>query len=201
MSSHGASDAQLSSIRRAAQEAVDSGDVPALARTLVDEGTMRRRSPRCRLRQRLFEPLGMRDTDFWIPPAKRGRMAQSYSSPAQSEFARVDIGAFVGAGPPEYASGGQGLVSTADDYLAFARMLVQGGRAARAAAVVGCRDRAGARVRPRHGADQRVGRRVRRLVAGGSRQRLGCAVAPGVSAGTSGAGQAAFAAGSGRARN
>ena len=78
-------------------------------------------------RERLFEPLGMNDTDFWIPAAKRDRMAQGYSSPAPREFNRATPPSFVGAGTPAYTSGGQGLVSTADDYLAFARMLLQGG--------------------------------------------------------------------------
>jgi CubicO group peptidase (beta-lactamase class C family) len=78
-------------------------------------------------RERLFEPLGMHDTDFWIPPAKRDRMALSYSSPAPREFNRATPPSFVGASPPTYTSGGQGLVSTVDDYLAFARMLLEGG--------------------------------------------------------------------------
>jgi CubicO group peptidase (beta-lactamase class C family) len=79
------------------------------------------------LRERLLEPLKMIDTDFWIPPAKRDRMAQSYSSRAPGEFNRIDIASFVGASARAYTSGGQGLVSTIDDYLTFARMLLRGG--------------------------------------------------------------------------
>jgi CubicO group peptidase (beta-lactamase class C family) len=79
------------------------------------------------LRQRVFEPLGMADTDFWIPPAKRTRMAQIYSSPAPGRFAAAGIAHFTADEPAAYTSGGQGLVSTADDYLAFARMLLGGG--------------------------------------------------------------------------
>ena len=81
------------------------------------------------MRSRLFEPLGMRDSDFWIPPEKRGRMATVYSSAAPGIFTPVTIGSWLGSGPPAYTSGGQGLISTADDYLAFARMLVRRGEA------------------------------------------------------------------------
>ena len=77
----------------------------------------------------LFGPLGMDDTDFWIPPEKRGRAAVIYSSPAIGRFDPISIDGFVGAAPPAYTSGGQGLVSTADDYLTFARMLLGGGEA------------------------------------------------------------------------
>jgi CubicO group peptidase (beta-lactamase class C family) len=79
------------------------------------------------LKQRVFEPLGMSDTDFWIPPAKRSRMAQNYSSPALSLFARAGIAQFTTDEAAAFASGGQGLVSTADDYLTFANMLLNGG--------------------------------------------------------------------------
>jgi CubicO group peptidase (beta-lactamase class C family) len=82
---------------------------------------------RSALKQRVFEPLGMIDTDFWIPPAKRSRMAQNYSSPAPGQFARAGIAQFTADEAAAYTSGGQGLVSTADDYLTFARMLLNGG--------------------------------------------------------------------------
>jgi CubicO group peptidase (beta-lactamase class C family) len=75
------------------------------------------------LREALFAPLGMEDTDFWIPPAKRERAAQLCYSPAVGEFTAVANPFFVDA-PPSYVSGGQGLVSTATDYLRFARMLL-----------------------------------------------------------------------------
>lgn len=79
------------------------------------------------MRESLLAPLGMEDTSFWIPPDKRQRAAQAYFSPALNEFTRLDIPAFVGAAPQSFASGGQGLVSTAADYLRFARMLLGGG--------------------------------------------------------------------------
>ncbi len=75
-------------------------------------------------KQRVFEPLGMADTDFWIPPAKRPRMAQIYSFAGPGRFTRTAIEQFIADEPPSYTSGGQGLLSTADDYLTFARMLL-----------------------------------------------------------------------------
>jgi CubicO group peptidase (beta-lactamase class C family) len=76
------------------------------------------------LRERLTGPLGMHDTDFWIPPDKRDRAAVIYQSPAAGSFIPTVVGAFVGPQPQAFASGGQGLVSTANDYLIFARLLL-----------------------------------------------------------------------------
>ena len=81
------------------------------------------------MREQLLGPLGMADTDFWIPPATRRRAGVIYSSPAPGKFTVVTIPSFVGPVPPAYTSGGQGLVSTAGDYLTFARMLLGGGKA------------------------------------------------------------------------
>ncbi len=78
------------------------------------------------LRTRLFEPLGMTDTDFYIPPEKRGRAATVYrldeaaSVLAPVAFRRYDA-------PPAFCGGGGGLISTAEDYLKFARLLLNGG--------------------------------------------------------------------------
>jgi CubicO group peptidase (beta-lactamase class C family) len=83
------------------------------------------------LRGELFEPLGMADSGFWVPPEKRGRLVVNTSSPGPGEFIASPITALTAPEPPAYASGGQGLVSTAEDYLAFARMLVRGGAADR----------------------------------------------------------------------
>ena len=82
---------------------------------------------RAAMQQLLFDPLGMVDTDFWIPPEKRDRAAVLYRSPAPGNFLAVDLPGFMDQAPPSFCAGGQGLVSTADDYLAFARMLLQGG--------------------------------------------------------------------------
>ena len=76
--------------------------------------------------KRIFQPLGMADTDFFVPPAKRDRAAVVYRQAEESgalepvAFARHD-------GPPVFCGGGGGLISTADDYLKFARMLLNGG--------------------------------------------------------------------------
>lgn len=74
-------------------------------------------------------PLAMADTDFWIPPAKRVRTADVYSYAGPGAFSLTTLKGFVGPAPPTYTSGGQGLVLTVDDYLAFARMLLGGGGA------------------------------------------------------------------------
>ena len=79
------------------------------------------------MRRELFEPLGMADTGFWVAPAKRGRLVAGAMSTSLGEFMPTPIAWLSVPEPPAYASGGQGLVSTADDFLAFARMLVRGG--------------------------------------------------------------------------
>ena len=79
------------------------------------------------MRRELFEPLGMADSGFWIPPDKRDRFVANTMSTAMGEFTATPISSFTSPQPGAYASGGQGLVSTADDYLALARMLVRGG--------------------------------------------------------------------------
>ncbi len=82
------------------------------------------------LRQLLFDPLGMKDTGFHVPAEKRERLPPSWQRDVASNALVLHDaadGAF--AAPPAFASGGGGLVSTADDYLAFARLLLGGGRA------------------------------------------------------------------------
>lgn len=78
------------------------------------------------LMERLFGPLGMRDTDFYVPPAKRDRAATVYrQNPETGALAPL---AFVQHDtPPAFCGGGGGLISTADDYLRFARMLMNKG--------------------------------------------------------------------------
>ena len=82
---------------------------------------------RAAMQQLLFEPLGMADTDFWVPPEKRDRAAVLYRSTAPGNFQALDLPGFMDHVPPSFCAGGQGLISTADDYLAFARMLLKGG--------------------------------------------------------------------------
>jgi CubicO group peptidase (beta-lactamase class C family) len=73
--------------------------------------------------ERILAPLAMTDTDFYIPPAKRDREAVVYRLDEESgrlepvPFRQYDA-------PPAFCGGGGGLVSTADDYLRFARMLL-----------------------------------------------------------------------------
>jgi CubicO group peptidase (beta-lactamase class C family) len=69
----------------------------------------------------------MPDTDFWIAPAKRPRAARPCFSAQPGQFTPTHISALASAAPSAYASGGQGLLSTAGDYLRFARMLMNDG--------------------------------------------------------------------------
>ncbi len=73
--------------------------------------------------QRIFKPLGMIDTSFNLPPEKMARMAQSGTDPttgrAQPLTDVSKIRLFLG--------GGEGLLSTAPDYMKFALMLANGG--------------------------------------------------------------------------
>lgn len=78
------------------------------------------------LDERIFGPLGMRDTGFAIPPEKRDRVAAMYQfDEARDELVRLDLPVL--HKPLAFSAGGVGLFSTADDYLRFARMLLHGG--------------------------------------------------------------------------
>lgn len=82
------------------------------------------------MRQRLFEPLGMKDTGFTVPPEKRRRRAVMYGFDADGRLQRrPSTEAFLEERPAEirFESGGAGLWSTLDDYLAFARLFVEDG--------------------------------------------------------------------------
>jgi len=80
------------------------------------------------LRTSIFEPLGMVDTDFYVHAGRESRLAACYAAnpaggmvlldnPEKSQYLQ----------PPTMLSGGGGLVSTAQDYLSFCRMLLNGG--------------------------------------------------------------------------
>jgi CubicO group peptidase (beta-lactamase class C family) len=77
------------------------------------------------LAERIFDPLGMTDTGFDVPPDRIGRLATSYvvdpASGAAIVYDEPEDGQW--SRPPAFPSGGGGLVSTVDDYLAFADML------------------------------------------------------------------------------
>ncbi|UYQ65646.1 serine hydrolase domain-containing protein [Streptomyces peucetius] len=81
------------------------------------------------LAERLFEPLGMTDTAFHVPRAKLDRFTSYYvPGPAGTpELADAPDGQW--STPPAFPSGAGGLVSTVDDYHAFARMLLAEGTA------------------------------------------------------------------------
>jgi CubicO group peptidase (beta-lactamase class C family) len=81
-------------------------------------------------RERIFEPLGMKDTAFSVPEAKIDRLATSYQLDATTGKLVVFDEARGGrwARPPVFEAGGGGLVSTVDDYLAFSRMMLNKGK-------------------------------------------------------------------------
>ena len=77
------------------------------------------------LKERIFDPLGMKDTGFWIKPEDEQRTATMYQqrggdglapNPSREYFTK-----------PAFFSGGGGLVSTAMDYTRFAEMMLNGG--------------------------------------------------------------------------
>ena len=82
------------------------------------------------LKERIFGPLGMKDTGFSVSKKQLGRLTSCYSvnaetgalelydEPADSNWAK----------PPVFPAGGGGMVSTVDDYLAFGQMMLNGGR-------------------------------------------------------------------------
>lgn len=81
------------------------------------------------LRERIFEPLGMKDTGFSVPQGQSHRLPTSYGINFDTgEPAIYDPPDGQWSRPPAFPSGGGGLVSTADDYLAFGRMLLNGGK-------------------------------------------------------------------------
>jgi CubicO group peptidase (beta-lactamase class C family) len=82
------------------------------------------------LRERIFEPLGMKDAGFSVPATTIGRLVPAYSrnpttgaldlfdEPVNGQWSR----------PPSFPSGSGGLVCTSDDYLAFGQMMLNKGR-------------------------------------------------------------------------
>lgn len=78
------------------------------------------------LAERIFGPLGMVDTGFFVSPAQRERAATMYRLDENAEL-RDDAMGPIPVKEPRFCQGGASLVSTADDYLRFARMLLGGG--------------------------------------------------------------------------
>jgi CubicO group peptidase (beta-lactamase class C family) len=80
------------------------------------------------LRERVFEPLGMADTGFWVPAAKRDRFTTFYAPGAQGEGLRVlDRPDGWWSAPLKWPDASGALVSTADDLYRFASMLAADG--------------------------------------------------------------------------
>jgi CubicO group peptidase (beta-lactamase class C family) len=82
------------------------------------------------LRERIFEPLGMKDTGFSVPAAKLDRLVSAYWPNAQTGALDLydDAKNSQWARPPAFPDGGAGLVSTVDDYLAFGRLMLNKGK-------------------------------------------------------------------------
>ncbi len=80
------------------------------------------------LKQHIFDPLGMVDTAFYVPPEKAGRFSSVYGPDEANGLKVVDpMNNPRYLKPPSCASGGGGLVSTAGDYLRFCQMLLNNG--------------------------------------------------------------------------
>ena len=77
------------------------------------------------LKERVFEPLGMPDTDFWVTPEKATRLTTIYSPGQDGKLVARPIGEYLTK--PTFFSGGGGLASTAMDYLRFGQMLANEG--------------------------------------------------------------------------
>ena len=79
------------------------------------------------LNERVFDPLGMEDTDFYVPSEKSPRLANVYVTAADGTLERLERSFCSNEAKPQLLSGGGGLLSTAPDYLRFAQMLLNGG--------------------------------------------------------------------------
>ncbi|MBC7255384.1 MAG: beta-lactamase family protein [Chloroflexi bacterium] len=79
------------------------------------------------LQERLFEPLGMRDTAFFVPPEKLGRFSAVYGPDEAGCLVPIDRREGGFSRPRAFEMPGGGLVATAGDYLRFAQMMLNGG--------------------------------------------------------------------------
>ncbi|GAA4472722.1 serine hydrolase domain-containing protein [Novipirellula rosea] len=80
------------------------------------------------LRKRIFDPLGMKDTGFFVPADKVDRFAANYNTDGKGKLTLGDApdeSPYLKA--PAFESGGGGLVSTAEDYMRFLLMITAGG--------------------------------------------------------------------------
>lgn len=79
------------------------------------------------LEQRLFAPLGMTDTRFWVDGPRRDRLATVYGPAPAGGLVPVEIEAVPFTERPALLEGAVGLVSTVPDFLRFSQMLLDGG--------------------------------------------------------------------------
>ena len=100
------------------------------------------------LRERIFTPLGMKDTAFSVPAEKRERLTTLYWAGPDGEPAVFDAVEGKWAEPAAFDDGGGDLVSTVDDFHAFGRMLLGGG------------EYKGERILSRHSVEDMTGNRV-----------------------------------------
>jgi len=82
------------------------------------------------LHERIFEPLGMKDTAFHVPQSMLDRFATTYSRDRETQQLKVFDDPVTGkfSSPPVFENASGGLVSTAEDFNAFAQMMLNGGR-------------------------------------------------------------------------
>jgi CubicO group peptidase (beta-lactamase class C family) len=75
------------------------------------------------LEERIFKPLGMKDSGFWVKPENQNRVAQPPKNPQTGKSQEMlDV-----TKPPKFLSGGGGMVGTTMDYARFCQMLLNGG--------------------------------------------------------------------------
>ena len=83
------------------------------------------------LEKRIFKPLGMTDTGFYVPKEKLNRFAEFYNYDNDGKLHAVGVREGLNhdfAAKPALSSGGGGLVSTTSDYMRFCQMLLNGGQ-------------------------------------------------------------------------
>jgi CubicO group peptidase (beta-lactamase class C family) len=81
------------------------------------------------LKARIFDPLGMGDTAFYVPTEKRDRFTDNYRRAGGGLEVFDPAATSKWNTPPAFPAGDSGLVSTVDDFFAFARFMLRGGRA------------------------------------------------------------------------
>ncbi len=79
------------------------------------------------VKELLLDPLGMKDTTWWVDDANRPRMAEAYGSDPLNASSLRSYRQYSNPLGKSYFRGGAGLISTASDYLRYAQMMVNGG--------------------------------------------------------------------------